>query len=171
VLVVILSLTTAQVLNVQRVRAQSASENAQFLSAHNAERKTLGLVPLVWDAKLTAYASAYAATQDKAGAGCAGVLKHSGGPYGENLYWYWTTTRVKATPAQALADWISEKKYYNYQTNSCASGHDCGHYTQVVWARTLRVGCVARKCTSNALATYIICNYDPPGNYVGQRPY
>ena len=153
------------------VGAIAQTQQNQFLNAHNVERQKLGIPLLVWSKTLEAYADKYAISQDKTQAGCAGALIHSKGPYGENLYWYWTTTRAPATPNQALTDWISEKRHYNYKTNTCASGQQCGHYTQVVWAKTRRVGCVAHKCTSNPLATYIICNYDPPGNYIGQRPY
>ena len=58
-----------------------------------------------------------------------------------------------------------------YTTNTCAWGKECGHHTQVVWAETRRVGCVVHDCASNRGATYAICNYNPPGNYEGQRPY
>jgi hypothetical protein len=74
-------------------------------------------------------------------------------------------------PAEAMSAWIAEQQYYNYQTNSCATGEDCGHYTQIVWADTHSVGCVAHACTSNRSATLFVCSYDPPGNIVGQRPY
>ena len=131
----------------------------------------MGVPPLVWDYTLAAYANKYAANQDTPDAGCSGALRHSGGPYGENLYWYWNSNRVRATPSQAVGSWVSERQYYNYKANACAGGHECGHYTQVTWAKTRRVGCVARACTSNPLATYVICSYYPPGNYIGQRPY
>ena len=147
------------------------TQRDKFLSAHNVERQRLGIPPLVWDNTLATFAAKYAANQDRVGAGCSGNLRHSNGPYGENLYWYWTSTRALATPGQALASWISEKKYYNYRSNTCAKGKKCGHYTQVVWAKTRRVGCVARACASKRGATYVICNYNPPGNYIGQRPY
>jgi pathogenesis-related protein 1 len=137
----------------------------------NENRSSLQIVSLVWNSTLENYAASYAASQDKSGGSCSGSLKHSGGPYGENLYWYWTSTGALATPAQAVNAWIAEKQYYSYKNNSCATGKVCGHYTQVVWAKTRRVGCFVRACTSNRGATYIICSYDPPGNYVGQRPY
>jgi len=44
----------------------------------------------------------------------------------------------------------------------------CGHYTQIVWRDTKQVGCgVAR---DNRREIWV-CNYDPPGNWVGHRPY
>ena len=48
-----------------------------------------------------------------------------------------------------------------------ASG--CGHYTQVIWRNTQRVGCGVAVCPNGA--EIWTCNYDPPGNYLGQNPY
>ena len=146
-------------------------QSDEFLSAHNGERQSLGISPLVWDDTLASYANQYALSQDNPQGGCSGDLTHSNGPYGENLYWYWTSSGTLATPTDAVNAWISEKQDYDYASNTCVSGQECGHYTQVVWAATLRVGCVAHACASNPGATYTICSYDPPGNYVGQRPY
>ncbi|CAB4290778.1 unnamed protein product [Prunus armeniaca] len=69
----------------------------------------------------------------------------------------------------AVDMWLVEKADYNYDSNSCADGKVCGHYTQVVWRNTARVGCAKVRCNSGG--TFIGCNYDPPGNYVGQKPY
>ena len=47
----------------------------------------------------------------------------------------------------------------------------CGHYTQVMWNNTQSVGCGLRTTCTGTYATMISCNYYPPGNYVGQRPF
>ncbi|KAF7842861.1 Cysteine-rich secretory protein, allergen V5/Tpx-1-related [Senna tora] len=49
-------------------------------------------------------------------------------------------------------------------------GQLCLHYTQVVWLDSVHIGCAEVKCDNNA-DTFIICNYDPPGNFDGQTPY
>jgi pathogenesis-related protein 1 len=41
--------------------------------------------------------------------------------------------------------WANEVNQYSYNGNSCSSGA-CGHYTQMVWADTLKVGCGTAKC-------------------------
>ena len=70
----------------------------------------------------------------------------------------------------AVGLWVNEKSNYDSNSNTCAAGNVCGHYTQVVWENSLRLGCGKVRCDNNR-GTLIICNYDPPGNYVGQRPY
>ncbi|KAF8074330.1 hypothetical protein N665_1113s0011, partial [Sinapis alba] len=45
---------------------------------------------------------------------------------------------------------------------------DCLHYTQLVWKKSMRIGCAMGFCNSGD--TFIICNYDPPGNIVGKQP-
>ncbi|XP_068122066.1 peptidase inhibitor 16-like isoform X2 [Hyperolius riggenbachi] len=75
-----------------------------------------------------------------------------------------------------LADWHSERNYYNFSTNHCEEGQMCGHYTQVVWASTERVGCGQKFCEKvdgfeDGNMYLLVCNYEPPGNFEGQRPY
>ena len=64
-----------------------------------------------------------------------------------------------------------------YSSNSCSGV--CGHYTQIVWRSTTEVGCGLRVCTTGspfdshpgATWTMVVCDYRPPGNFRGQRPY
>ncbi|KAF3434511.1 hypothetical protein FNV43_RR21596 [Rhamnella rubrinervis] len=110
------------------------------------------------------YLDAHNSARAAVGAGCL-ALVHSRGPYGENLAW--SSSDLSGTAAVNM--WVGEKAHYNYNSNSCASGQQCGHYTQVVWRNSVRVGCAKVLCNNGG--AFIICNYDPPGNYNGQRPY
>ncbi|XP_011016556.1 PREDICTED: pathogenesis-related protein 1B-like [Populus euphratica] len=69
----------------------------------------------------------------------------------------------------AVKKGVDEEAYYDYNSNSCASGQQCGHYSQVAWGNSVRLGCA--KVTHSAGGTFIGCNYDPPGNVVGEKPY
>ncbi len=58
----------------------------------------------------------------------------------------------------------------------CANA--CGHYTQIVWRSTTHVGCGIQTCSTNSPFgpmfpdwTFVVCNYEPPGNLIGQSPY
>ncbi|BFI17439.1 pathogenesis-related protein 1 [Marchantia polymorpha subsp. ruderalis] len=139
----------------------------EYLTPHNDARAGLnqGIPSLTWDTTLESYATDWAATRAAAGDDCA--LIHSGGPYGENIYW----SSGPSTPADAVQAWVSEEAYYDYATNSCSAieGESCGHYTQVVWRDTAALGCGSATCPSGAL--FVVCSYDPPGNVVGQLPY
>jgi pathogenesis-related protein 1 len=44
-----------------------------------------------------------------------------------------------------------------------------GHYTQMVWRSTTQVGMGQASCPGGALV--IVAEYNPPGNYIGQKPY
>jgi pathogenesis-related protein 1 len=65
--------------------------------------------------------------------------------------------------------WGSEKKDYNRASNTCARGKMCGHYTQVVWRTTTDIGCARAVCSDQSQVW--VCNYAPPGNWRGQRPF
>ena len=133
-----------------------------FTAAHNAVRTQLGIGDLSWDPTVAAVAQAYA--EQLAAENCA--LYHSMGDYGENLYW---ASGFEPTPQDVTGSWASEVEYYDYATNSCAPGQMCGHYTQIVWADTERLGCGMAICADGSEEW--VCNYDPPGNYVGEWPY
>jgi hypothetical protein len=47
----------------------------------------------------------------------------------------------------------------------------CGHYTQLVWANTRRIGCARHNCSGLTFPSSIVCDYGPGGNFGGQSPY
>ena len=157
--------------------ASSPPPNAfarDMLDAHNQARATArpapkpALPPLQWSAEAAKLAESYAAK-------CTFEHNPKRGDFGENL--------AAATPgswktADVVKDWNSESAHYNLGKNTCAPGKVCGHYTQLVWRNTTHVGCAVRTCTKNSpfgknfpTWEFWVCNYAPPGNFVGQRPY
>ncbi|XP_031481784.1 pathogenesis-related protein PRB1-3-like [Nymphaea colorata] len=132
-----------------------------FLAPHNAARAEVGVGPMSWDDEVAAYAEGYA--NQRVG-DCN--LEHSGGRYGENIF---QGSGSGWTAADAVSDWVNEKTNYDYDTNTCASEQMCGHYTQMVWRKSVRLGCARVECDNGG--TFITCNYYPPGNVQGQRPY
>ena len=141
----------------------SHAQNTQqdYLNAHNAARALVGVANITWSTTLANYAQNYA---NQRISDCN--LVHSGGPYGENLAKGSSSTFYGTT---AVDLWVAEKPYYDYTSNSCTGGKQCLHYTQVVWANSVRLGCARVQCTNTWY--FVICSYDPPGNYVGKRPY
>lgn len=130
-----------------------------ILLVHNEARAEVGVGPLRWDETLMAYGRSYA---DKRVDDCE--LEHSGGPYGENLAENYDNMDF----TDAVKYWVSEKSHYDHDSNKCVKD-ECLHYTQVVWRDTTHVGCARAKCKNGWM--FVICNYSPPGNVEGQKPY
>ena len=131
------------------------------------------LPALAWDPNLAAYAATWAAMcQDT---NHDGLVDHNqartnvaGYAYiGENIY----ASSGAATAMDAVQLWAAEKVDYTYATNSCAAGKVCGHYTQLVWRATLKVGCALQNCPGLQYPSTIVCDYGPGGNFGGQSPY
>lgn len=150
-----------------------------MLAVHNQVRARVGLPPLTWSNELTRYSQDWA--NHLAGSNrCRMKHRSDAGKnpkqYGENLFWAsplnWSDGRVEVqqvSAARVANDWASEVKDYNYGRNSCRWGEQCGHYTQMVWRDTKQVGCAMSLCPGKGQIW--VCSYDPPGNWVGQRPY
>lgn len=136
-------------------------ESREFLNAHNVVRKEHNQTLYTWDKKLARYARRWGTKLQNE---CE--MNHSYGPFGENMFWgkydHWT-------PAEAVQSWALEYKDFNRNTNACYPNTMCGHYTQIVWHESLRLGCTRMRCNNGSVL--LICEYDPPGNYVNESPF
>uniref|UniRef100_A0A7N0SV72 SCP domain-containing protein n=1 Tax=Kalanchoe fedtschenkoi TaxID=63787 RepID=A0A7N0SV72_KALFE len=133
---------------------------ADYLDAHNTARLQVSVPNITWDAALANYAQSYSNSRTS---DCN--LVHSNGSYGENL----AKGSGSFTGADAVNLWVAEKPYYLYCPNTSQSGQQCLHYTQVVWKDSVRAGCGRAQCDNGWW--FVTCSYDPPGNWVGERPY
>lgn len=168
--------------------AGSTAGQAQWLDPHNAARAgtlagvTVSPIPspalpvLSWSTSAEAVAQAWAnrcVYEHNAGRSADGISR------GENIAATAPGGRADATPAYVVARlWAGEWQDYTYANNTCAAGKVCGHYTQVVWRGTTRIGFAFATCTVNSpfgpsfpTWDFFVCDYEPPGNYTGQRPY
>lgn len=132
----------------------------EFLDAHNSYRNDVGIGNISWSEEVAESAQAWA---DELAIKCD--FKHSGGDYGENI---WAGTTGAYSPTDVVDTWGAEIEDYSYETNTCAEGKDCGHYTQIVWENSTKVGCGVVTC--DGLDIWV-CQYDPPGNFIGEKPY
>ena len=143
----------------------AAGEPARYagiVEGHNQARRAVGVPDLQWSDELAGVAQRWADTLR--GENC--TMRHSQQRgIGENLHW---RSGGRDTPTSAIAGWLAEKQFFDPATKTCAPGKVCGHYTQMVWRSTRFVGCGMTTCGNTELW---VCNYSPPGNYVGQAPY
>ena len=149
--------------------AASSSFAAQFpgrvLAAHNAVRAQAGAPALAWDPALANGAAAYA--QQMA---FTNVFAHSNRKArpgtGENL---WMGTRGAFAVETMVDNWASERRYFAPGVFPAVSRSgnwaDVGHYTQMIWPTTTRVGCAI---ATNPSTDYLVCRYSPAGNIDGR---
>ncbi len=184
-LLVLVALVAGQALG------QNDLDPEAMLAAHNQVRQnlnsgkapTLGLGPgekrpqpvpkpplpvVKWDERLAADAADYAKQ-------C--VFEHAPNPgrVGENLYLHSNEEALVAS-AEVVYSWSKEAEHYDYSTNSCQAGHQCGHYTQLVWSSLRALGCGVSFCDNipnwgPGGGQIWVCRYSPAGNIVGRKPY
>jgi hypothetical protein len=150
-----------------------------FVASHNQARSgplnpppSPALPPVTWDGILADAVYNYAIRCQ----GTMGLLSHNAnrsadyqalggdGYVGENIY----GSSGNATPAGAMALWMAEAADYDYASGDIGSA---GHYTQVVWRASVRIGCAIVDCPALTYHNTVICDYAPGGNISGQRPY
>lgn len=131
---------------------EEGSYSDQCLKAHNVRRAVHGAKDLVWDDELAAWAYKVSST-------C--VFEHSGGSYGENL-----AAGGDGTPEEFVGRWYDEGVSEGYSYSNGGFSHATGHFTQVVWKGTSRLGCATVNCPG--LGNFFTCEYADAGNYEGQ---
>uniref|UniRef100_A0A3Q3WEB2 SCP domain-containing protein n=1 Tax=Mola mola TaxID=94237 RepID=A0A3Q3WEB2_MOLML len=154
----------------------------QCVREHNAARSSVSpaasnMLYMTWDAGLASTAKAWARQ-------C--LFEHNPrlqedsrrnptSSVGENIWTGYPPSYFDVT--HAIKKWVNEVQDYDYNSNNCRAV--CGHYTQVVWASTYKVGCAAQLCPDGVKKTnfadkegvVFVCNYGPGGNLVGTKPY
>lgn len=119
------------------------------LATHNKMRKMHGAPAMQWDDDLAHYAAQHASH-------C--VFRHSHGSYGENIAEGYPSTTA------AIQAWYDEKTHYDYQRPGFSMS--TGHFTQLVWKSSTRLGCASAVChgINGTPGTFFVCEYSPPGN-------
>ena len=84
-----------------------------------------------------------------------------GGPTGENL------AAGFVNVSASVEAWGLEREKYNFEEPGFSE--ETGHFTQLVWRGTTTVGCGRQNCNGEdgTPGWYVVCEYDPPGNVVG----
>ncbi|KAJ5761195.1 hypothetical protein N7520_008351 [Penicillium odoratum] len=114
-----------------------------------------------------------------------GLMSLQGGPYGENLAFGYSNA------SSAVEAWGDEGRLYDFKKPTGFT-EATGHFTQLVWRATEEVGCAAVNCgytedlpkvrrdgevlvsrdsggSTRAQGWYVVCEYTPAGNVVGDH--
>ena len=136
----------------------------KVVALHNRTRAGAGVAPLYWDHSLARAADGYAAELARTGRwGHSAPSSRVG--QGENL---WKGTRGAFAVDHMIGAWASEQQLYRPgtfpQISRNGNWEQVGHYTQMIWPGSLRVGCAIR---SSPREDYFVCRYSPAGNVLG----
>ena len=155
--------------------SQDSKDEILALKVHNDARLNVGVDPLVWSEKLKNEALNYAkylARRD--------IFKHSSTTInGENLAMFYESINFEgetnyvysSTPLyDSSIEWYNEIIHYKYsKIRRYRIGPKVGHYTQMIWRDTKKVG-IASAISKNG-KVYIVARYYPRGNFFGEYPY
>jgi uncharacterized protein YkwD len=135
-------------------QAQPSSYQSEVLAAHNKYRALHHASALVWDDELADYAEKYASQCE---------FRHSSSPYGENL-----ATGYPSISA-AVKIWYNERERYSYNHPGYSTA--TGHFSQVVWKSTRKLGCgyVACNGKNGTPGKFLVCEYSPHGNVLNKK--
>lgn len=115
---------------------------------------------LYWNTSLAEYAQNYSSF-------CLWEHSHNN-RNGENL------ARGYTNVTAAVAAWGDEREMYDFDaTNPTGFSEPTGHFTQLVWQSTQAVGCGWTDCDgmNDLQGVFLVCEYWPAGNLVGQDNY
>lgn len=130
---------------------------------HNVARAQFGSKPLVWDPELARGAAAYA--QQLTTLGRVHAPRDGRKDIRENLL---QSLRGGRSPKAMVGVWIEERRYFRPgifpDVSTTGNWADVGHYTQMIWPTTTRLGCAIH---SDARYDWTVCRYSPPGNRDG----
>ncbi|XP_078506073.1 cysteine-rich secretory protein 2-like [Lissotriton helveticus] len=160
---------------VQSLDPKLLTDNADVQRAicdkHNELRRSVN--PTASDMQKVEWSNEATATAKKVAAKC--VFKHSSKEErtistsicGENLA---KAGGISLSWGGCIQVWFDEAKDFKYGTGAAREGAAVGHYTQVVWSKTARIGCAVQQCPDFVL---YVCHYAPEGNIgkVITKPY
>ena len=151
-LICLVSVALSATLNLENARAQMLTRHNYYRSQHQ-----VGNLARLTDIETIAQTySEYLASINS--------MVHSSNTYnseplGENLYWGPLSSNIGTS---AVDLWYEEIADYDFDNPGWKSG--TGHFTQVVWKGSEKLGCGVG-CGSNNYC-YVTCNYYPAGNYL-----
>lgn len=151
----------------------SVQEVEDLVQHHNLVRKEVGVVAVKWSKDLAIYAQEWADELAE-----TGKFEHRPNEgewaqkYGENL------AAGKGDAYNVLVaskSWYAEKEFYASGTPipTDFSKFQSGHYTQMTWNTSTELGAGKAIVKTGSMKGWliIVCNYNPPGNYTGEKPY
>ena len=94
---------------------------------------------------------------------------------GQNLYQSSSTRPAELSQewSQAIGSWFSEiSQFPPSSVDRFAFSPATGHYSQLVWASSTRLGCgLVEQVAGRILTRLLVCNYGKAGNFISAPVY
>uniref|UniRef100_A0A4W6BKP6 ShKT domain-containing protein n=1 Tax=Lates calcarifer TaxID=8187 RepID=A0A4W6BKP6_LATCA len=147
---------------------ENTTVQAEIVDVHNAFRRAVqptasNMLKMSYSEEVAASAQAWV---DKCilAHGAPSTRKLNGYELGENLFY----SSSPYSWTDVINAWHSEVSHYLYP-NGSTNSQAIGHYTQVVWNSSYRVGCGMTLCPNNIY--FYGCHYYRAGNFRRWPPY
>eukprot|EP00890_Picochlorum_soloecismus_P006583 jgi/Picsp_1/74/NSC_00074-R1_pry- scp-like extracellular len=141
----------------------SRSEIQAILDQHNRYRSIHGVPKLSWSSSLAKSAQQWASACN---------YMHKPGKFddaSDNLAAF-AGYDPKVVYNVSSTNWYNEVKLYDFRKPERSKIDEIGHFTQMVWKSTKKLGCGRAACSKNnpfgqnGQWLYVVCQYDPRGN-------
>lgn len=163
----------------------SAQERLDLIKMHNSYRNSIAsgqvagfpsaanMNELAWDSELETLAQNWANTGPLGHNPSRSIPSHPTDWIGENIFWAMGTGVSSMNLTVGVQNWYNEINGYtesisNFTAGQQPNGAVVGHFTQVIWATTKRVGCGVLRCSSNVT---LVCDYWVGGNFLYNPVY
>uniref|UniRef100_A0A6P7GVH5 Golgi-associated plant pathogenesis-related protein 1-like n=1 Tax=Diabrotica virgifera virgifera TaxID=50390 RepID=A0A6P7GVH5_DIAVI len=133
----------------------------EALKVHNEYRRRHGTQDLVLSEEICRYAQEWADTCART----ASLQHRANSQYGENIFSVYSSDYSHTPSARdAVKEWYDEVKRHTFGVERVNQGSL--HFTQVIWKESKELGIGMAK--NKRGQTYVVANYSPRGNYIGQ---
>lgn len=152
----------------QDVCTDNSQVQEEIVNFHNELRRSVSpsaqdMLQMSWSDDIKASMQTWV-DKCKLAHGLPSTRELNGYEMGENLFYSSTLQSWTAV----IKAWHSEVQNYQYPKGS-TNGQEVGHYTQVIWNSSYRVGCAMAVCPNNIY--FYGCQYYRAGNFRTWRPY
>jgi len=161
-----------------KVHNELRNKVAMGNETNGAQPQAANMRKMVWDDELATIAQRWT---DQCKFGHDHLRNLCDGTYvGQNAYWGASSRQMSPYSAlgvseDAVRSWYSEVKSPGFDSSHVSPfvfEHGAGHYTQVVWAESDRVGCGLRYYKDDGWFSHlVVCNYAVGGNMQGAEMY
>lgn len=170
-----------------RVSSLSPQQQNEIVNVHNEFRRRVAsgneprgrpgpqprarnMPNMAWDSELATIAQRWANQCRFGHDTCRNVRRFQ---VGQNVATAWSTGSNPSSLRNLITSWYDEVAQFDRnQVERFVFNMNTGHYTQMLWAASVRIGCgYVNHMVGNRNTVLLVCNYGPAGNVRGGRLY